>query len=203
MTGRYSGSPESAFAKDIKKIEEIGARETLRSIEDAILSDNFWNVQLNQNLTFVSSINPTYQVFLAAQNYLKKDSLLSHIPVSELINLGGDIHHIFPKQYLIDHGFEKNDYNQVANYAYLDTPVNIKVGKKAPNVYLNEALNEILKQEQNSFKSIKSKEEFIKNLEDNCIPTEILKMDHTQYTDFLSQRRERMTQLIKEYYYKL
>lgn len=203
LTGRYSGSPESAFAKDIKKIEEIGARETLRSIEDAILSDNFWNVQLNQNLTFVSSINPTYQVFLAAQNYLKKDSLLSHIPVSELINLGGDIHHIFPKQYLIDHGFEKNDYNQVANYAYLDTPVNIKVGKKAPNVYLNEALNEILKQEQNSFKSIKSKEEFIKNLEDNCIPTEILKMDHTQYTDFLSQRRERMTQLIKEYYYKL
>lgn len=120
-----------------------------------------------------------------------------------MINLGGDIHHIFPKQYLIDHGFEKNDYNQVANYAYLDTPVNIKVGKKAPNVYLNEALNEILKQEQNSFKSIKSKEEFIKNLEDNCIPTEILKMDHTQYTDFLSQRRERMTQLIKEYYYKL
>lgn len=203
LTGRYSGSPESAFAKDIKKIEEIGARETLRSIEDAILSDNFWNVQLNQNLTFVSSINPTYQVFLAAQNYLKKDSLLSHIPVSELINLGGDIHHIFPKQYLIDHGFEKNDYNQVANYAYLDTPINIKVGKKAPNVYLNEALNEILKQEQNSFKSIKSKEEFIKNLEYNCIPTEILKMDHTQYSDFLSRRRERMTQLIKEYYYKL
>lgn len=72
LTGRYSGSPESAFAKDIKKIEEIGARETLRSIEDAILSDNFWNVQLNQNLTFVSSINPTYQVFLAAQNYLKR-----------------------------------------------------------------------------------------------------------------------------------
>ena len=203
LTGRYSASPETAFAKDIRAIGENGVKATLKSIEDATLSDAFWNVQLNQNLTFVSSINPTYQVFLAAQNFFKKDSLLSHIPVGELVNLGGDIHHIFPKQYLVDNGYDKHEYNQVANYAYLDTPINIKVGKKAPKVYLNEALDAIRSIEDTSFKSIKSEAEFYKNLEDNCIPVDILEMDHSDYQAFLEARRIKMTELIKTYYYSL
>ena len=203
LTGRYSASPESSFAKDIRAIGENGVKATLKAIEDANLSDNFWDIQLNQNLTYVSSINPTYQVFLAAQNFFKKDSLLSHIPVGELVNLGGDIHHIFPKQYLIDNGFDKNQYNQVANYAYLDTPINIKIGKKAPKAYLNEALEAIKSSEDSSYKSIKSECEFIRNLEDNCIPIDILEMDYTRYGEFLEARREKMTNLIKKYYYSL
>ena len=203
LTGRYSASPESSFAKDLRAIGENGVKATLKSIEDANLSENFWKIQLNQNLTYVSSINPTYQVFLAAQNFFKKDSLLSHIPVGELVNLGGDIHHIFPKQYLVDNGFDKHEYNQVANYAYLDTPINIKIGKKAPKVYMNEALDIIKGATDSSFKSIKSEAEFIKNLEDNCIPVEILEMDHTSYPTFLEARRGKMTDLIKSYYYSL
>lgn len=203
LTARYSGSPESSFAKDIRRIGEVGVKTALKEIEDATLSDNFWNIQLDQNLTYVSSINPTYQVFLAAQNFFKKDSLLSHIPVGELVNLGGDIHHIFPKQYLVDNGYDKYSYNQVANYAYLDTPVNIKVGKKAPKEYFNEALDEIREQGETSFKAIKSESEFMSNLEDNCIPVEILQMDHTQYSDFLVARRAKMTALIRSYYYSL
>ena len=167
------------------------------------MSDAFWNVQLNQNLTYVSSINPTYQVFLAAQNFFKKDSLLSHIPVGELVNLGGDIHHIFPKQYLVDNGFDKHDYNQVANYAYLDTPLNIKIGKKSPKEYLNEALNAIKGTQYSSFKAIKSEAEFLQNLEDNCIPADILNMDFNNYQEFLEVRRAKMTELIKQYYYSL
>ena len=203
LTGRYSASPESSFAKDIRAIGENGVKATLKAIEDATLSDNFWNIQLNQNLTYVSSINPTYQVFLAAQNFFKKDSLLSHIPVGELVNLGGDIHHIFPKQYLVDNGFDKHEYNQVANYAYLDTPINIKIGKKAPNDYMNEALDAIKHAADTSFKSIKSEEEFVKNLEDNCIPIDILKMDYSNYQVFLEARRVKMTELIRTYYNKL
>ena len=203
LTGRYSASPESSFAKDIRAIGENGVKATLKAIEDATLSDNFWDIQLNQNLTFASSINPTYQVFLAAQNIFKKDSLLSHISVGELVNLGGDIHHIFPKQYLVDNGYDKHEYNQVANYAYLDTPLNIKIGKKAPKVYLNEALEVIRNAQDTSFKSIKSEDEFYQNLKDNCIPIEILDMDHSSYQVFLELRRSNMTELIKKYYYSL
>lgn len=54
-----------------------------------------------------------------------------------------------------------------------------------------------------SFKSIKSEAEFIKNLQDNCIPIDILEMDYTNYKSFLEARRVMMTELIKTYYYSL
>ena len=38
LTGRYSTSPESVFAKDIRQISEQGVPAVLKSIEDAILS---------------------------------------------------------------------------------------------------------------------------------------------------------------------
>lgn len=195
LTGRYSASPESAFAKDIRLIGEQGVQKNLKDIEDAVLSDNFWSVQLSQNLTYVSTINPTYQVFLAAQVFFRKESLLSHIPVSELITLGGDIHHIFPKQYLIDNGFDKSMYNQVANYTYLDTPVNILIGgKKAPKAYFNEAIGIMANGDENSLDS---------NLADNCIPKDIVNMEANDFMSFLEQRRALMTDLIKKYYYSL
>ena len=136
LTGRYSSSPESAFAKDLRQISEAGVVKTLENIEAAILSDNFWDIQIPQDLTNTSTNNPTYLVYLAAQVYFNDVSLLSqNICVKELIELGGDVHHIFPKQYLKDNGFEKNQYNQDANYAYLDRPVNVSIGKQAPMDY--------------------------------------------------------------------
>ena len=103
----------------------------------------------------------------------------------------------------MDNGFDKHEYNQVANYAYLDTPLNIKIGKKAPKEYLNEALNAIKGTQDSSFKTLKSEVEFRQNLEDNCIPVEILDMDCTNYQAFLEARRAKMTDLIKQYYYSL
>lgn len=104
---------------------------------------------------------------------------------------------------IIGNGFDKHEYNQVANYAYLDTPINIKIGKKAPKEYLNEALSAIKGIQDSSFKAIKSEEEFMQNLEDNCIPATILSMDYTYYQTFLEARRAKMTELIKKYYYSL
>lgn len=102
LTGRYSSSPESAFARDIRQIAEQGIPAMLKSIEDAILSENFWNVAVPQDLTMTSTNNPTYLVYLAAQVYFNDCSLLStNITVRELINLGGDVHHVFPRNILL------------------------------------------------------------------------------------------------------
>ena len=103
LTGRYSSSPESAFATDIRLIRERGVVAVLKDIEAAQLSDNFWNIGLVQNLETTSTTNPVFQVYLASQIFFKDTSLLSaNVPVSELITLGGDIHHIFPKKFLIE-----------------------------------------------------------------------------------------------------
>ena len=200
LTGRYSSSPESAFARDIRQITEQGVPTMLKSIEDAILSENFWNVAVPQNLTMTSTNNPTYLVYLASQVYFNDISLLStNITVRELINLGGDVHHVFPKQYLINNHYAKNQYNQDGNYAYLDRPVNESIGKKAPKEYFNIAL----KQCQTKIAecgSIIDEIQLRKNLADNCIPDGVFEMEHEDYGSFLEQRRTLMAQKIRKYY---
>ena len=204
LTGRYRSSPESAFARDIRRIKENGVLAILKEIEDAQLSDNFWNVALVQNLSYTSTNNPTYLVFLAAQIFFNDISFLSNnVPVRELIALGGDVHHIFPKQYLMDNHFDKSQYNQDANYVFLDRPVNISVGKKSPNVYLQEAKNRCLSGDSAQTGLINDIDKFYQNLEMNCVPTEAIDMDYTSYEDFLEKRRKLMAAKIKKYYYSL
>jgi hypothetical protein len=203
LTQRYSASPESAFAKDLKTISEVGIRQTLKNIEDATLSDNFWKVAIVQNLSYASSLNPTYLTFLAAQIYNAENSLLSNnIRVSELVTLGGDVHHIFPKKYLMEHGFERSTYNQTANYAYLDTPVNISIGKKAPKEYFSIAIEQCDKGIAKCG-SIMDKTELHANLSTNCIPEDIFEMDYTRYTNFLEKRRTLMAEKIRKFYESL
>ncbi len=203
LTGRYSASPESAFAKDLKVISEVGIRQALKNIEDATLSDNFWENALPQNLSYASSLNPTYLAFLASQIYFADPSLLSqNIRVSELILLGGDVHHIFPKKYLVEHGFERTQYNQTANYAYLDTPVNISIGKKAPKDYFSAALAQCGSDKAETG-SIIDEAVLRENLAINCIPEDIFDMDFTRYDEFLEKRRALMAQKIRIYYENL
>lgn len=199
LTQRYSASPESAFAKDLKVISEVGIPQALKNIEDATLSDNFWNVALVQNLSYASSLNPTYLTYLAAQVRKVESSLLSNTPVSELINFGGDVHHIFPKKYLMEHGFDRTQYNQTANYAYLDTPVNISIGKKAPKDYFSLALQQC-GGEQAKCGSIMNEEDLRANLAINCIPEDVFDMDYTRYAEFLEKRRTLMAAKIRKYY---
>ena len=203
LTGRYSSSPESAFARDIRQITEQGVPSMLKAIENATLSENFWGVAVPQNLTMTSTNNPTYLVYLAAQVFFNDTSLLSsNITVRELISLGGDVHHVFPKQYLINNHYAKNLYNQDANYAYLDRPVNESIGKRSPKEYFNLALKQC---ETKSCEcgSIIDKDQLLRNLEANSIPTNVFNMGHEDYSHFLEERRLLMANKIRKYYESL
>lgn len=203
LTGRYSSSPETAFYRDIRRINEVGVVKTLEDIEAAILSDNFWEVKVVQDLAYTSTINPTYLVYLAAQVAGNDMSLLSNnITVKDLIEISGDVHHIFPKEYLKSNGFSKNLYNQDANYAYLDTQVNKSIGKKAPCEYFNEALKQCETKEI-TCGSIAELEQLKANLAANCIPFEACNMTHADFEEFLEKRRVLMAKKIKDYYYSL
>ena len=202
LTGRYSNSPESAFARDLRLISEHGVAATLHDIEAATFSETFWNIAVVQNLMVTSTNNPTYLIYLAAQVMMNDISLLSNnVLVRELID-GGDVHHIFPKAYLKDNGLGKSMYNQEGNYAYLDTQVNKSIGKKAPNEYFSEAR---LQCETGGIMigSITNYDQLMENLRTNCVPEEVFDMDHTRYTEFLEKRRVMMARKIRKYYESL
>lgn len=201
LTGRYSASPESAFGKDLKQItEKKSILKVLKEIEDATFSESFWKIAVVQNLENTSTNNPTFLVYLASQIYFKDISFLSeNVSVRELIELGGDMHHIFPKQYLINNHLDKGKYNQNANYAYLDRPVNISIGKKSPKEYFSEARNQC-KTKNAVCGSITDFERLKENLITNCIPLEIMEMDFKNFDIFLEKRRELMAEKIREFY---
>lgn len=203
LTGRYSSSPETAFYRDIRRINEVGVVKSLEDIEAALLSDNFWEVKVVQDLAYTSTINPTYLVYLAAQVANNDMSLLSNnITVKDLIDISGDVHHIFPKEYLKSNGFSKNLYNQDANYAYLDTQVNKSIGKKAPCEYFAEAFKQCETKEI-TCGSITDMDILKANLSANCIPIEACNMTYADYESFLEKRRELMAKKIKDFYYSL
>lgn len=202
LSRRYSGSPESVFAKDIRLINEQGVVATLKEIESAILSEQFWTVALVQDLRATSTINPTYLVYLAAQVMMNDVSLLSNnILVRDLIE-GGDVHHIFPKEYLKANGYEKSMYNQEGNYAFLDTQVNKSIGKKSPDEYFPEALKQC-ETGVITIGSITNKDQLMANLATNCVPEDVFGMNHTHYKDFLEKRRTMMAKKIRTYYESL
>ena len=203
LTSRYVSSPESQMDKDLREIASKGFEQFISNNEDAYLSEAFWNIKLVQSLETSAVSSPFFNIYLAAQNYLSDKSLLSkNTKISDLVSVTGDVHHIFPKAYLQANGYnDKNIYNQVANYAYLDTNVNISVGKKGPKEYFSEALAGCEKKQ--TIGNITEESEFWENLDANCIPREILNMTYIDYLDFLKLRRMLMANKIRKYYESL
>lgn len=203
LTGRYSGSPESTFDFDIKQISQKPFDEYLKEKEDGELSDAFWNASLPQSLDTSVFSSPYFHVFLASQVKANdKGFLSSDVPVSDLISIRGDIHHLFPKDYLKKHGLDKSKYNQIANYVYMQSEINIKVGNKSPKEYLS-IVNSQMGNTDKLVSGLASELELQDNLHMNCIPSEIQNMDIEDYFDFLTMRRKLMSQKIKEYYWTL
>lgn len=203
LTSRYISSPESAMDLDLRRINEKGFLVWLEEIEKT-LSDTFWNVELVQNLETSSVNSPYLCVFWAASCRDASDSLFNEgSKFSNLITTMGDVHHIFPKQYLIDNGIkDKAKYNQVANFTYLDTPTNIAVGKDEPCEYFTKVWNQCVSKEFH-IGNLKTEEAVKKNLADNCIPLDIKNWTFKNYEEFLLQRRKLMANKIRDYYSKL
>lgn len=190
LTGRYSSSPEYQFDYDIKQTDLRPFEDFLKDIENARLSDAFWDVELPQRLDTSVASSPVFNVFLASQCKMGVRGFLStDITAKNLIEQRGDVHHIFPRQYLKDNGLSRGQYNQVANYAYVQSEINIKIGKKSPYDYLEYVVNEQCKGAECKYGGITSIPDLHKNMEENCIPSGTPEMSLTDYSDFLSQRR--------------
>lgn len=204
LTSRYIGSPESQMDFDIRRIREKGFLTFFKEVEEAELSDTFWNVRLVQNLETQVINSPFFNVFLAAQIYEGNNALFSNgTKVGYLITLMGDVHHIFPKQYLRKNGYdEKRLYNQIANFTYLDTQVNKGISDDAPNVYFKNAI-EACENGKTLYGNIADTATLRQNLQENCIPKSIVDMDYSNYTDFLASRRKLMAKKIQNYYKNL
>lgn len=200
LTGRYSGSAETQFDQDIRQIAVGDFADILAKVELAELSPAFWEVGLVQQLETSGTSSPYFWVFVAAQVRANDTGMLSKdITVRELVSHLGDIHHIFPRDLLKKAGLSRSQYNQIANYAYTQEEINIKIGNKPPRDYFADILAQCaggpLK-----YGAIADASTLKANLAANCVPESIVDMGVDQFEDFLKQRRELMAAKIKAYY---
>ena len=199
LTGRYSTSPESKMDRDLRGIMDKGVLPYFSDIQAAELGDAFWNVSLVQMLETSSNAHPSFNVYLASQVFFNDKSHLSSTPVAHLID-NGDVHHIFPKEYLKKADVARSLYNQVANYTYLETPVNISIGKAAPSDYFGRAVRQC-KEGGIEVGTIRDAVELSENLKTNCIPADIVNWSVEDYeSKFLPARRKMMAEKIRKYY---
>lgn len=206
LKGRYSSSPESNFdydAKQIDKYNDFG--NYLAEVEAAELSDAYWDFGAIQQLNTSVASSPIFNVFLASQCFQNRKGFLSTaITVKNMIEQKGDVHHIFPREYLKSKGMSRSEYNQVANYIYTQTEINIHIGKKSPNEYLDYVKNVQCNGGNTIYGGITNLEKYYSNLkEDCCLPLELETMTFENYQQFLDERRKLIAQRIKEYYFSL
>lgn len=205
LTGRYSSSPESWFDYDIKRFNESEDIEKLvKNVEEGELSDAFWNNILVTKLNTSVTSSPYFNMFLIAQISMGDKGFLSkQIDIRSLIEQRGDVHHIFPKKYLQNNGVNNRaQYNQIANYVYMQSEINIKIKDKSPSIYFNELKEQCISGNL-VYGGIDSIEELKENLRQNSIPEDVFDMDINDYQEFLSKRRLLMANKIKEYYLSL
>ena len=203
LTGRYSSSPESRMDFDIRQMALRPFGEFLQAVEDAELSAAFWDAGLVQSLDTSVSSSPYLNVFWAAQIKANDKGFLSRdITVNDLVSHKGDIHHIFPRDYLKKNGLKRGMYNQIANYVYMQSEINIKIGNKAPAAYFGKIIHQC-----NGgglvYGAICDMDPLKENLAMNCIPESIFGMELSGYEEFLRERRLLMARKMRDYYFSL
>ena len=167
---------------------------------NAELSDAFWTFGLPQQMNTSVASSPSFSVFLAAQVKAKDKGFLSKdITVQDLIVHKGDVHHIFPREYLKKHGLSRGRYNQIANYVMTQSEINIAIGAKSPSRYFKEVLDQC-RGGGLRYGGITRREELLENLRMNCIPEGIEQMEVSDYDQFLETRRDLMAQKMRTYF---
>jgi hypothetical protein len=203
LTSRYGGSPESTFDYDIKQMSNKPFKEYLASVERAELSDSFWNFGLIQRLDTSVASSPVFHIYQASQVKGQDKGFLSRdITVADIILYKGDIHHIYPKNYLKTNNKTRGDYNQIANYVLMQQEINIAIGAKSPDVYFRQLKDQCVSGKL-KYGAIDSWEELQQNLKTHCIPELIYESNIDGYDAFLSERRVLMAEKIRAYYHSL
>lgn len=200
LTGRYAGSPETAFDVDIRQIEAQGVAAYVEAVIGNELADTFWTGMLPQLMDTSSSTSPYFIAYQAAQARLGDKGFLStDITVRDLLLNRGDKHHVFPRKHLKGKGLSRGRYNQIANFVIAQSEINIAIGDKAPERYFSEIAEQV-SGGQKRYGGITDPDRLRENYEQNCLPECLVRGEVPSYDGFLAERRRLMALRIKHWF---
>lgn len=196
----YTGSTESEVEKQFADLRDVkdaeGFVSYLESVIETRFTDDYFAYTLPSSLEGSSANSPAWFGYVASLIVLGTPMLFSTAPLSQHFVVGSnggkssiDKHHIFPKNYLTQIGYDNDrDRNQIANFTYLDYNTNIDIGDKAPAEYVGEYRQKL------------GEEGYALTCKQNALP---LGFEEMEYQDFLRQRRLLMAETVRAAYRKL
>ncbi len=196
LKGRYTSSPETVMDADLNRIKGLETGEQFLAVLDGLISseltNDFWSITLPADLATSSARNPQLFAYVASQNRLGANVLFSHKKISDLIDpalrtkkKALERHHLFPRAWLEETlTAEQTEINQMANYALLEWPENIDIGKTPPSRYAPQIQARFRDQEA----------VWHRMLADHALPEGWETMD---YAPFLEARRKLMAAIIR------
>ncbi len=138
LWGRYAGSTESVLAQDLNTISRgEGIEGLIRQLRQmrgdlTIRPEDFWGWSTGARFyPLLYLLTRTSHSRDWGTNLELKNKLLGK-------NSTLEVHHIFPKAYLYEHGKTKSIVNALANYAFLTKDTNISISNRAPEDYMPE-----------------------------------------------------------------
>jgi hypothetical protein len=203
-TGRYTGAFESRFEQDVSRLSELkegnsaGYVKVLYDTVDDILTADYWNITLPNELATSAAKSPALLAYIAALNILDADALLSTGKVRSRLDpaitakKGIERHHIFPRSYLrsVLKIADNKEINQIANMALVEWADNIAISDDAPMKYWPS---------QVAAKNLPT-ESLRRQCYWHALPED---WQHLPYPDFLAARRRLMGQVVRDAYSKL
>lgn len=196
----YTGSTESEVEKQFADLRDVkdaeGFVSYLESVIETRFTDDYFAYTLPSSLEGSSANSPAWFGYVASLIVLGTPMLFSTAPLSQHFVVGSnggkssiDKHHIFPKNYLTQIGYDNDrDRNQIANFTYLDYNTNIDIGDKAPAGYVGEYRQKL------------GEAGYALTCKQNALP---LGFEEMEYQDFLRQRRLLMAETVRAAYRKL
>ena len=199
-TGYYTGSPETDMESDLADLRAVKTADAFESLLEskiaAILTNDYFEITLPDNLENSASRNPSWFGYCAALNILDAKVLFSKLRTRELFDPTADgtrkaleRHHLFPKAYLSKIGItEDRERNQQGNYAFIEWTDNIEILDTSPAEYMKKKLAEIPANERDAIYA------------DHALPDN---WEHMDYHEFLRQRRALMAKVVRRGYERL
>ena len=200
ITGFYTGSTESEVEKQFADLRNISTADEFLAYLDSVIAsqmtEDFFTLTLPNSLNNSAANSPAWFGYVAAVNVLGTPTLFGTTPQAHYFTMGTsggknsiDKHHIFPKNYLSNIGYENDrDRNQIANFTYLDYSTNIDISDDDPALYVGR------------YKEKLGEEGYRIACEQNALP---MGFENMEYTDFLAERRMLMAGIIRKAFNKL
>lgn len=195
LTYRYTGSQESQMEQDLAMLRgKSSPEEFIAALERemaAVLTNDYWQVTLPNNLETAASRTPSQAAFYASLVVLDAKVLYSNMKVRDMLSpdlsssrKALERHHLFPRSYLRKLGIQdRRDTNQVANFALVEWYDNIDISDKPPAEYAPKYEAEFSASELNTM------------YRHHALPQGWYNMN---YFDFLEERRKLMAATIRE-----